>query len=312
MIGCPISWKKNKRGVENTWLGFSVNSHTGLAWLPDIKKNLVTQILTALESGDTFKAKQILEALGLLQWTATAFPSMRPFLQPMYAWQRATLVAGRPGVLVKYLAATVLTLLKSPLKPIFHDGIMSNWQGAADAGASDTSATIGGWISDLSGDVIAKNKVWWFSYKMDKIHQPWAFDKGAPKLRIAALELMATVLLVHYSGSKNFGSAEIMLPLRTDNQGNAFSVRRNYAKKWPNAAIMMELAMRRHNTGIRPHLSHVNRDQNVWADQLTHSDFNGFDENLRMTDDINKVGFWLVLPRLMALHSEATSGNRDT
>ena len=126
---------------------------------------------------------------------------------------------------------------------------------------------------------------------LNEIHQPWACDKGAPTLRIATLELMATVLLVHCSGSKILGSAETMLPLSTDNQCKAFSVRRNYAKKWPNSAIMLELAMRRHNTGIRPHLSHVNRDQNVWADQLTHSDFNGFNENLGMTGDINKSGW---------------------
>ena len=162
-------------------------------------------------------------------------------------------------------------------------------------------------MTDLCGDSVTKDKVWWFSYKMTEEHQPWAFDKGDPKLRIAALELLATVLLVHYSGSKHFGFAEIMLPLRTDNQGNAFSVRRNYAKKWPNAAIMMELAMRRHATGIRPHLSHVNRDQNVWADQLTHSDFKGFDEALRMNDDINQKEFWLVLPKLMALHASSTT-----
>ncbi len=224
----------------------------------------------------------------------------------MYAWQRCTTVAGRPGVLVKYLAATVLTLLTSPLRPIFHDGTMSEWQGAADAGASDTDATIGGWMTDLIGDAICKDKVWWFSYRMDKENQPWAFDKGDPKLRIAALELLATTLLVHYSGSRNFGSAEIMLPLRTDNQGNAFAFRRNYAKKLPNAAIMMELAMRRHVTCVRPHLSHVNRDQNVWADQLTHSDFSGFSNEYRLDEDINKKDFWLVLPKLMLLY-EASS-----
>ncbi len=138
-------------------------------------------------------------------------------------------------------------------------------------------------MTDLIGDAICKDKVWWYSYRMDKENQPWAFDKGEPKLRIAALEPLATALLVHYSGSRNFGSAEIMLPLRTDNQGNAFSFRRNYAKKWPNAAIMMELAMRRHVTCVRPHLSHVNRDQNVWADQLTHSDFQGFPMSIDLT-----------------------------
>jgi hypothetical protein len=129
---------------------------------------------------------------------------------------------------------------------------------------------------------------------MDKENQPWAFDKGDAKLRIAALELLATALLVHYSGSQNFGAAEIMLPLRTDNQGNAFSFRRNYAKKWPNAAIMMELAMRRHVTGVRPHLSHVNRDQNVWADQLTHSDFAGFSTELRLNEDIKLMQLYLA------------------
>ena len=74
-------------------------------------------------------------------------------------------------------------------------------------------------MTDLRGDAICKDKVWLFSYRMDEENQPWAFDKGDPKLRIAALELLASARLVHYSGSRNFGSAEIMLPLRTDNQG---------------------------------------------------------------------------------------------
>ena len=43
------------------------------------------------------------------------------------------------------------------------------------------------------------------------------------------------------------------------------------------------------------------------ADQLTHSDFKGFDEALRMDDDINQNEFWLVLPKLMALHASATT-----
>jgi hypothetical protein len=52
--------------VENTWLGFKVNSHSGLAWLPDDKEVIITNILKAIEASDNFRAKQILEALGRL------------------------------------------------------------------------------------------------------------------------------------------------------------------------------------------------------------------------------------------------------
>ena len=64
--------------------------------------------------------------------------------------------------------------------------------------------------------------------------------------------------------------------------------------------------MRRQVTCLRPHLSHVNRDQNVWADQLTQSDFSGFSNEYRLDEDINKKDFWLALPKLMLLY-EASS-----
>ncbi len=47
-------------------------------------------------------------------------------------------------------------------------------------------------------------------------------------------------------------------------------------KKWPNAAILMEMALEQHHHRTRLSLTHVHRENNQWADQLTHSDFTDF------------------------------------
>eukprot|EP00971_Amphidinium_carterae_P116977 2316416-Amphidinium_carterae.1 len=67
----------------------------------------------------------------------------------------------------------------------------------------------------------------------------------------------------------------------TDNQGNAYGLHRWSLKGWPNYLILMEIALLAQQHHIYPAVSHISREKNTWADQLTHLDFQGFDPKLR-------------------------------
>ena len=74
----------------------------------------------------------------------------------------------------------------------------------------------------------------------------------------------------------------------------------NYkAKKWPNYAILLEMALTEYYTGIHPVVSHTPRENNQWADQLTHRDTTGFNPELRITI---KQDPYHILDSLTKLH----------
>ena len=78
------------------------------------------------------------------------------------------------------------------------------------------------------------------------------------------------------------GEYNVQLPIRTDNQGNAYSIANYKAKKWPNYAILLEMALTEYYTGIHLVVSHSPRENNQWADQLTHRDTTGFSPMLQI------------------------------
>ncbi|OLP97488.1 Centrosomal protein of 104 kDa [Symbiodinium microadriaticum] len=101
------------------------------------------------------------------------------------------------------------------------------WSGASDASAPDHGlAYVGGWLSNLEPP--ARQDVFWFHYQVKEHVHPWAFDKGCPKQRIAALEMFGTLLLAHFLIEKapayvpNLG-----IPLVSDNQGIGYPLLKN-------------------------------------------------------------------------------------
>ena len=59
------------------------------------------------------------------------------------------------------------------------------------------------------------------------------------------------------------------------------------------------MALTDYHTGIHPVVSHTPRENNTWADQLTHRDTTGFDPAKQFHININE---WYILDRLIALH----------
>ena len=130
-------------------------------------------------------------------------------------------------------------------------------------------------------DSPSKSEVFWFHYQITAENHPWAFDKGCPKKRIAALEMFGTLILAHFLMDKAPAFIpNLRLPLVSDNQGNVYSLLNDKSKKMPTSVILMEILLQLHKHGMQLAPSHVKRDFNTWADELTHPDFDGFTPSL--------------------------------
>ena len=148
----------------------------------------------------------------------------------------------------------------------------------------------------------SQDQVHWFAYELTPDDVPWAYDGVAPKRRIAALELLGSLVLVKLM-EITLGDLPVQATFTasTDNQGNAFSTAKMSARKWPSSAVMMELAAWQTKTGYRSTFDHAKRDQNKWADDLTHHLYAKFNSSLKIKT-LFKAIKWQILEDLFDLH----------
>lgn len=182
--------------------------------------------------------------------------------------------------------------------PRRHDMINrhTNYKAASDAIAYEegvqTLPCVGGWWADQQWP--KKQECQWFSVQIPRT-QAWAFKGGASQRRIAALELMGTTILYKLMAPDIKGKdMTITTTLSTDNMGNAHGINKDRCKKWPTADILAELTLTAHLAGTRLAARHVKRDQNEWADQLTHEDFSGYDMKKRRHFDMEADSSWHI------------------
>ena len=90
----------------------------------------------------------------------------------------------------------------------------------------------------------------------------------------------------------------ITIYLNTDNKGNAFTLQKEYARKWPSSAMLMEHALWCHLTRIHPEVVHVRRESNQWADALANGKTEGFDKDKEMQLPDQR---WLVWEELLSV-----------
>ena len=65
-------------------------------------------------------------------------------------------------------------------------------------------------------------------------------------------------------------------------KGNVYSILNNATRRMPTAVILMELVYQLYQAGHMLAPSHSRRDDNQWADELTHPDPKGFDPALKV------------------------------
>ena len=153
---------------------------------------------------------------------------------------------------------------------------------ASDASADpDTkTAALGGWFH--FGSCPKQDQVRWFYKQINTQDHPWAFKDGNPQKRIAALELYGSLLLLLSVLQWSGGSRYMPIPILTDNQSNALTMLANRSKKWPSAAILMELSLQLHINQSCLAPAFIHREQNDWSDQLSKGDTSRFHPTLEV------------------------------
>ena len=297
-LGCPLSWHKTVSSEVNTWLGFQVNPCGPVVDFPMDKRSTLKTLLHAIASGDSFTVKEIERALGRLNWATAAWPLSRPFLQPFWAWKSATTSSGKPSKTNPVLCQTPSSTSSQPPNPA-----LSLWSGIQLVERRDASAHpkdgayIGGWIADCENP--SKEQTWWFHYKVPLEDHPCAHKDGDPTRRIAALEMYGKLILTHFLltlGGKSL--LRTRLSLISDNQGNIFALLNQKTKHMPTSAFLMQLIVMIHAAGVQLAPSHMKRDYNRCAGELTHPDFTGFrpDRQLPVREAFSHFKFlWVLL-----------------
>ena len=181
--------------------------------------------------GKVFSTKAIEKALGRIQWATATCPLAKPFFQPFWQWKSACKNAGQLGKLVRCLAVLLSELFSRQFPQMSPFSPWSSWTGATNASAERFGSTwIGGWLSDLITPT--KDEVYWFQHQVTEASDPWAFKKGDPQKRIAALELYGTLFLVLLLMDKQpTASCRLHIPLISDNQGNVYSILNHATRK---------------------------------------------------------------------------------
>ena len=125
--------------------------------------------------------------------------------------------------------------------------------------AQRETETVGlNWLSNKSNP--SKDEVLWFQYQVSQQTHPWASKRNDPQKRIAALELYGTLFLaLMLMDQQPAASFRLHLPLISDNQGNVYSILNNATRKY-----------QLYQAGHMLAPSHSRRDDNQWADELTH------------------------------------------
>ena len=178
-LGTPLSWKKTYLAEINTWLGFVVHPSIPRVQMAAPKHIKVMEPLEELANGSPMSAKAIEKAMGRIQWATACCPLTKSLLQPMWAWKMAVKTMGHPRKVVRMLAALLRELFTHPFEQYSPFLPKSPWWGCSDASASKTGEAY----------------VLWFHYAITADAHPWAFKDGNPQKRIAALELLGTLLL---------------------------------------------------------------------------------------------------------------------
>ena len=306
-IGLPLSWKKTELNHTLRWLGFIVDVRSLELSLPQEKWVVLQAQLRRIQNGDLHDNLEVNKLVGRLQWATAAYPLVRPWLQPFWAWMVGLKGKGRPGKLLRMIAITLQHIFSSTYKSPSPYSETSCWYGATDAGADHNSATVGGWFTNLADP--PKEMVFWFMLPILEKDFPWIYDKGTPQQRISTLELLGTAMLIKLILEKTTHEA-LDVPVYTDNQGNAFALLAGSSKRWPNSAIIMDLAFSLHSASKRIRPSFLKREYNEWADQLTHRDMTGFSPKLRLVPP--QIQSWPVLPNLLEAYTAADVGSPGT
>ena len=140
-----------------------------------------------------------------------------------------------------------------------------------------------------------------FSLKVEKGWAKWAFSKRDPNKAIAALELLATLIVVKLwvPEGQERQSSRVAIKGYIDNHSNELLVKKFMTSKYPSTLILMELAEELAGKQCELKLHWVKRDDNQLAVDLTNEKFDMFDTKFRIPLKRKDIE-WRILDRLLS------------
>ena len=282
LVGTPLSWAKTKGGMSCEWVGYWLDyarfqlgiSESRSAWLIRWGDRVVSDGLVQM--------RDFAEGLGRLGFTAGVLEFYKPFLAPLYSWSAA---APRDAVLkVPPMVRLTLSWIVSELKtgrryslckkPSEQLGVLFK----TDSKGESNYCVLGGFEYNPARSLKDSR---WYSVRLTPETAPWIFEKGHASRTIAATELMATLLAVHYfvpvpDVPALPSTGVVCCQGVTDNQTNSYVVAKLMTTAFPLAAILMQLTCMLSQRNLWLNLQWVPRTENVEADALTNGDFSLF------------------------------------
>ena len=303
-LGFPFSWKKLLVSLQGEWTGRFVSCPLRTITPTTGKRRVVEEFLERIVDGDVLPVRAAVRGVAQTRWVAQNVHNLAVFLQPLHAWAAVLKNPGKPSALHRCVAEYAIAMLSSEPTPA-RFLVPFAGEAATDASATPTQAVVGGWVS--SSFPAAKSSAQWFCIVLDRQRFWWVWSRaGDPRRVVGALELLAHVFLVRMLGPRARGAhIRSRLGVSTDNQGNAFASMKEYSRRLPSAAVHMELAAAERASSFALEVSHVRREHNTWADQLTHPD--DLSEWLASNRWVPEVDddFFLVLDKVLAVWSSS-------
>lgn len=306
----PLSYKKLRGGTRIQWIGYQLDVGVFEKGISDSKVKWILGWIEKKKQDGGATGRELKSALGRLSFVAGALQHIRPFLGPLFAWASA-LALGTfskfPEAVRSILSMVEREVVRKPMSVPRKMPPLAKEMFRVDAKAEKDLVVIGGWeIPEDGGTEEAR----WFSMQLTRRNAPWAFLKGEPFRNISSLELMAVLMAIIFFGDdpEKFKLRGAMrISGTTDNLGNCYVLQRLLSCKFPLSIVVMELACQLERIGLELDLAWAPRNQNVEADALTNSEFQGFNESKRIKKELEEVKF-ILLHELM---QEAAEMNEE-
>ncbi len=306
----PISYKKVRGGTRIQWIGYQLDVYTFEKGISDSKVEWILNWITKKRQDGGATGRELRSALGRFSFVAGALQHLRPFLGPLFAWA-AALALGTfsrfPEAVRSLLSLIEKEVVRKPMSVPRRMPEVAKEIFRVDAKAEKDLVMIGGWEIPENGETWDSR---WFSMQLTRRNAPWAFLKGEPFRNISSLELMAVLVAVVFFGGKTekFKMRGAMrISGTTDNLGNCYVLQRLLSCKFPLSIVVMELACQLERLGLELDLAWAPRNQNVEADALTNSEYQGFDPGKRILKELEDIKFVL----LHELMEEAAEMNEE-
>jgi hypothetical protein len=246
--------------------------------------------------------EEMRSAVGRMGFAAEVLEYERPFLGPLYAWMSSVPegayldLPAMVRLIFRWLSDrwTARRHLPCRLLPVARGELFR-----ADAKAEGELVVLGGW--ECSGGLTTQAARWW-SLQLDRDSALWAYVPKEPQRRIAALELLASLLclMLFVPVSTEAATGRMRLSGGTDNRGNGYVMDKFMTSAFPLNVVLMETSAQLERRSLSLMLDWVPREKNQEADDLTNFKFGEFAAENRITVRFEELEF-LVLREMMVV-----------